>query len=424
MANEHLCLFCNMRIALTSILVLLITFSCSTSDPSEQGSQKEESSTDNVLNGTWNGQLLITDDQSIPFRFQITVSHKDTTITMQNADERIVMEHHLSGDSLYLKFPVFDSRLFGTIEDGTFQGKWHNYAKGGDYFVPFTAHLDNSGSDDEKCNAGFEGKWETTFSPGKQGEYPALGVFTMEGCNVTGTFLTETGDYRYLWGSADDDSLTVSCFDGAHAFLFKATISDNKLDGMFWSGKHWKEPFVATRNETYSLRDADSLTFLSNNKQIEFELETPDGYNIAYPSEKTDGNVVILQIMGTWCPNCMDETEFLRDLHAKYADQGLNVIAVGFETSSRDSAMTKLEEYAAHFGLRYPVVYGGTASKEAAGKMFPMLNNIISFPTAVFIDRNGTVRKIHTGFAGPGTGKYYTEFVTSTTEFVEQLLSE
>ena len=53
-----------------------------------------------------------------------------------------------------------------------------------------------------------------------------------------------------------------------------------------------------------------------------------------------------------------------------------------------------------------------------------MLNKIISYPTTIFIDKKGNVRKIYTGFSGPATGEAYTDFVKETTEFVEMLLRE
>ena len=44
--------------------------------------------------------------------------------------------------------------------------------------------------------------------------------------------------------------------------------------------------------------------------------------------------------------------------------------------------------------------------------------------TSIFIDREGKVRKIHTGFNGPGTGEPYQRFVDEYTLFIEQLLRE
>ena len=67
---------------------------------------------------------------------------------------------------------------------------------------------------------------------------PVFSNSTPDG-RVTGTFLTETGDYRYLEGVVDGDSLKLSCFDGSHAFLFHAALDQDSFRGRFWSGTHW-----------------------------------------------------------------------------------------------------------------------------------------------------------------------------------------
>ena len=47
-----------------------------------------------------------------------------------------------------------------------------------------------------------------------------------------------------------------------------------------------------------------------------------------------------------------------------------------------------------------------------------------SYPTSIFIDKKGNVRKIHTGFNGPATGDKYSEFIVEFESFVVELLSE
>jgi hypothetical protein len=49
---------------------------------------------------------------------------------------------------------------------------------------------------------------------------------------------------------------------------------------------------------------------------------------------------------------------------------------------------------------------------------------VLSYPTTVFVDKKGKVRKIHTGFNGPATGEKFTEFKTEFKAFVGELLAE
>jgi hypothetical protein len=53
-----------------------------------------------------------------------------------------------------------------------------------------------------------------------------------------------------------------------------------------------------------------------------------------------------------------------------------------------------------------------------------MLKGTVSFPTTIFIDRSGKVRRIHTGFTGPGTGEHYHQFVKEFNVFMSELLGE
>ena len=53
-----------------------------------------------------------------------------------------------------------------------------------------------------------------------------------------------------------------------------------------------------------------------------------------------------------------------------------------------------------------------------------MLKHVLSYPTTIYIDKKGKVRKIHTGFNGPATGEKYIEFKTEFKEFTDKLLNE
>jgi hypothetical protein len=53
-----------------------------------------------------------------------------------------------------------------------------------------------------------------------------------------------------------------------------------------------------------------------------------------------------------------------------------------------------------------------------------MLNKVMGYPTTIFIDRKGTVKRIYTGFTGPATGKYYEKYQDDFDAYVLKLLSE
>ena len=59
-----------------------------------------------------------------------------------------------------------------------------------------------------------------------------------------------------------------------------------------------------------------------------------------------------------------------------------------------------------------------------ADKALIMLNHVMSFPTTIFIDKKGNVRKIRTGYSGPATGTEYDKLVKEITFLTESLLKE
>lgn len=268
---------------------------------------------------------------------------------------------------------------------------------------------------------------EVTFDYANEAE-KAVGIFhyplvgNINGANsLYGTFLTETGDYRFLEGATIKDSLYLSCFDGSHAFLFRAQLKNDTLWGDFHSGSHYKTEWFAVKNEAFELRHADSLTYIVNEKPLEFELMKLDGSYYKYPNESLQNKVVLIQIMGTWCPNCLDESNYLKKIHSQYSDQ-LEIIAVTFETQkTTEEKIEKVARYKEALDLHYTFLIGGDACKPCASQVFPQLSDIISFPTLIFIDKKGEIRKIHTGFSGPGTGDHYTDFVQETDLFIESL---
>ncbi len=381
--------------------------------------------------GAWHLTLELP-DRAIPFRFELDRRDSATWIArIQNAAEAIeVSDIDLRHDTFLMRMPLFDSEFRGVVRnDSLIEGFWHNHLKGPDYRIPFRAVAGDHDRFAGPANGlgAFAGTWETHFNKGTKDRYDAIGLFEQQpGGTVTGTFVTETGDYRYLEGTVHQDSMQLSCFDGSHAFLFAARLHGDSMVGRFWSGSHWQEPWVAYRNSAYQLRDPDSLTFLKEGYDMaDFSFPDLDGKPVSPRDKRFRGKVLMLQVMGSWCPNCVDETMVLKDLHTAYADQGLAVIALAFEKyADADAAVVGLRRFKQTLGIEYPIVYAGMASKEQAAEKLPFLNHLMSYPTCVFVDRTGKVRRIRTGFYGPSTGQHYVNYTRNLRTFVEQLLAE
>lgn len=378
--------------------------------------------------GYWTGELSLADNVALPF--SLFYDDKNKHLIIINGEEEIVLESlEARGDSSVFSFSSFNSLLvFKNTGKKTISGYFYNKDRKTKGKIPFRAKFSRKRLKFKKTTTAHDvsGRWKTSFSAFKEDEYPAIGVFQQnDRGRVSGTFLTETGDYRYLAGEMTGNKLTLSCFDGSHAFLFTAQLINNNLAGTFYSGSHWRTNWIAQRNEEFQLTDPYELTYLKHGAEIKFSKPQTSGQNYTYPNQELKGKVVIIQLIGTWCPNCLDETNYFKELYSNYHEEGLEIIAIGYEAQDNFSDQAKrIINYVEKKNIPYPVLVGGIASKELAAKDFDMLNNITSFPTSIFINRQGEVVLIHTGFNGPGTGEIYRNYVNETNKLIERLLVE
>jgi thiol-disulfide isomerase/thioredoxin len=394
------------------LLLLALPMACTTTN-------EETTSTLPYESGEW---LLNFDVKDVTIPIHITLG-EDSVMTIHNGLENIEAPMMLQGDSIYIELPHYQTYLTGVLTNETnIKGHWHNTQKGADYLVPFVAQSNNVHTDFSQSDVS---KFEVQFSPNTDDQYPALALFSLNE-HATGTFLTETGDYRYLAGHFIDNQLQLSCFDGSHLFHFEAEMREDSLvNGLFYSGTHWEEPWHGKLNDQFELAHPDSLTrALDPNVPFELNLMSADGDFVTMDSTAFQGKVSIIQVLGTWCPNCLDESKYYQELYAKYADQGLQIIPVAFEKSDDfETSSITVQRYLNDLGIDYPAYIGGQANKQNASKAFPMISPIISYPTSIYIDKTGRICKVHTGFYGPGTGAYYQRYTQTTDEFIQEQLN-
>ncbi len=376
--------------------------------------------------GNYKAILHIQDKQEIPFNFEV---ESDNKLSIFNAKEVIkVHEITYKNDSVKIQLPYFEGYISAKINNQKLNGYFVKPSL--NRVVPFSASLHDSRFDiTAKPKTNISGNWETIFSPNsKEDTYIAKGIFKQNGNKVTGTFRTTTGDYRYLEGIINNDIVKMSTFDGAHAFLFTAKATDSTLHGFFYSGNHWKEPFVAKLNNDYELPNDETLTYLKEGYDtVSFSFPDETGKLISLKDKKYKGKVTVLQIMGTWCPNCLDESKYYSEVYPKFNAKGVEFIALAFEIAKdKKEAFDLINRLKEQTNITYPILLAqhGSASKISAQEKLPMLNHILSYPTTIFIDKKGKVRKIHTGFNGPATGQKYIDFKKTFESFLNTLIKE
>jgi thiol-disulfide isomerase/thioredoxin len=378
--------------------------------------------------GLWRVSLNM-QGQTMPFLLEVSSKEEAPAMYILNGDERILLdEFYYKDDSVIIPMHAFDAELRAKIEGDFLTGIFYKYYLG-DYQIPFrgewgvTHRFPILGTE---INVDFTGKWDVSFVHHSD-TVPAVGIFAQVGNQISGTFLLATGDYRYLAGAVEGQKAYLSTFDGNHAFLFLLEMQeDGQLLGDFWSGTHWHETIKATRNAAASLPEAEKLTYLKEGfETLHFSLPDLEGRWVNLQQERFHGKVVILQLMGTWCPNCMDETKFLSQWYPKNQSRGVEILGLAFEAKDDFGyATARVKKMKEKWQVPYDFVIAGVNEKDKASAQLPELNRLVAWPTLIFIDKKGRVRHIHTGFNGPGTGHYYEQFIDSFNRLVNSMLAE
>ena len=384
--------------------------------------------------GEWQGWARV-QDRAVHFTFDVAVENGKPVVYLVNkglnGQERLRCDDiKAAGDSVTIRLHAFDAALV-MRPDGVdkLTGNWVKYDAATPYRVPVVA-LRQAAPKVQATAAtpDFNGTWRVTFKGDKGETYPAVGIFKQEGTVLVGTFLTSTGDYRYLSGVVLPEGMGISTFDGGHGFLFQAKkLANGTLKGDFYSGKSGHETWTAVLDPKATLPDADALTNLKKGEsRLDFKFPSVfEGGAISPSDPKYRGKVVVLQILGSWCPNCMDETNFLAPWYEKNKQRGVEIIGLGYERSADYKvASARLRAMRERFNVGYDLAVAGVSNKDSVAKSLPQLAKFLAFPTTIFLDKKGNVRKIHTGFAGPGTGKYYQEEIAGFEQTVDKLLKE
>jgi thiol-disulfide isomerase/thioredoxin len=372
----------------------------------------------------------------LPFGLELGREGTATVGYLLNGKERVKLdEMTIAGRHLEIRMPGYENRLTADADGDRLVGEVVLSKSGArQQHIPLHAQLGydyrffaTSPNETPAANpADVSGRWSVTFTD--EGGKPelAVGEFSQTRDVVTGTFLAETGDHRYLAGQVRGNELYLSTFDGAHAFLYKATLETDTLTGDFYVGTAVHERWTGKRKADAALPDAYRLTSLRPGS-VRFDFSFPDlsGKTITSKDPAFQGKVMIVALAGSWCPNCHDEAAFLEPLYQEYRGRGLEIVSLMFEHfGDFPRAAQATQRFRQHYGIEYTTLIAGISDKDEASKELPMLDRVYAFPTTVFIDRKGLVRKIHTGFSGPATGDHYLEFVAEVKATLDQLLAE
>ncbi len=368
----------------------------------------------------------------LPFGLDVAKEESGFVLYLVNGKERVrVPEVVVETGRVTARMPGYDNTLTANISGDELEGEVTLLRSGGERQVlPLEAKLGETWRFVEKPltdNADFSGRWSVTFTDDEGKVSPGVAEFAQQFGGVTGTILAPTGDQRSLAGDAHGEELLLSRFDGAQAHLYRGKLNERgELVGEHWSGKFSHERFVAVRDPDAVLDASSVATGLKDPAvKLEFTFPDPDGKPVSFSDPRFQGKAVIVALAGSWCPNCHDEAAFLASLYRKYHAQGLEIVSLMYEHfGDFPQAAAATRRFRKEFGIDYATLIAGTSDKVEASKTLPQLTGIFAFPTTIFVDRTGHVRKVHAGFSGPATGQHYEQLTQEFTAMVETLLAE
>lgn len=382
--------------------------------------------------GLWRGSLLRADGKEIVFVFEWKQQAGKNTWIIQNAGERLVVDNiKWKKDSVFIEMPLFESAFRLQYKNGQLSGNWIKGTSTKELVMPFRAIRQSvrfNASQPATVNS--TGTWAATFTRSNGTTRPAIASFQQKGNKATGTFLTPSGDYRYLEGVVSGDSLMLSCFDGSHAYLFTATVKQHEIiDGWYYSSATFKEPWTAVKNAAATLPTDAVAMFVKEgaSDKLNFSFADINGQTVSINDERFKNKVVVIQLMGSWCPNCMDETAFLSNYYNTQKNKDVEMLALAYEYSTNtERSVSSLKKFQQRFNVQYPMLITGVTVNDSlrTEKTLPQLTPVKVFPTTIFIGKDGRVKKIDTGFYGPGTGVYYEEYKKNFYATINALLKE
>lgn len=390
----------------------------------------------NILkNGTWLGVIKRPDSNQIQFNFTTSTIQGKQIVYIINGNEKLLVDNiTIVNDSILFTLPFFNALLLVDLKNSNeLNGFYIKRQNEKEIRIPFTAFYGINKRFLNSINGKYSanGTWDVSFE-GRNGINKAIGSFTqVKDGIVTGSFLTPTGDYRFLEGIVTGDTLKLSGFDGGFASYFEAKFLNDTtiIDGKFYSGATGITHWTAIKNDTIQLPDEYGYSKIKAGEEarLNFKFKSTKGDSVSILDNKYKGKVVVVQILGSWCPNCMDETSFLSNYYNINQHRGIEIIGLAYERNEDfEQSRKSLGIYQKRFNVKYPFLVTGVTPSDPhrVEKTLPQIDKIAAFPTTIFIDKKGKVRKIHTGFDGPGTGKFYNKFKIEFDSLVNELLNE
>ena len=378
------------------------------------------------IDGIWDANVVV-NGVAVPFRIEISTKDRKASSYFFNGDEKVnpSTQGSFQGGQLALEFASYATQLKATLKHGVLTGSYDG-SSGISY--PFYAEPQKASSPLVAAVPNIDGLWEIQVKSPK-GESAWRFIVKQSGAEISGAILRVDGDTGSLSGRYEDGRFVLSHFTGERPFYLEVTPLPDDTLGLEILSSHEKQTLVALRPQAARLRglappdDPTQHTTLKNpNEPLRFSFPDLSGHTVSDRDARFHGKVVLVNITGSWCPNCHDEAPFLEDLYRKYHAQGLEIVALDFEPTEQLKDPSRLRAFIQRYGIEYIYLIAGEPGQ--LNEKVPQVLNLNAWPTTFFVGRDGLVREIHTGFTSRASGEFDTDLKAEINNHVTRLLAE
>jgi thiol-disulfide isomerase/thioredoxin len=375
------------------------------------------------LAGLWQGTVT-TGGVEIPFKFELQGDGSNIKGSFFDGEARFTSTSgQFANDALTLDWEYFAAKLEVTLANGTLEGK---YSRARSAPVPFRARRYTAPVAEKGKVPSIDGLWVLENVKSSKGESAWNLIVKQKGAEAAASILRVDGDTGTLSGFYQDGKFVLSHFSGVRPALLEISAAE---DGTLKAVLNGKEAMTAVRPaeaRAKGLAEPTDPTQHTSMKEASapFHFSFPDlaGKVVSDNDPRFRGKVVLVNITGSWCPNCHDEAPFLAETYKKYRAQGLEIVALSFEEADQLKDPTRLRAFMKKYGIDYTVLLGGTTDE--AKEKLSQTQNWDAWPTTFFVGRDGRVRGAHAGFPSKASGELYAKTKAEFTEKVEHLLAE
>jgi thiol-disulfide isomerase/thioredoxin len=380
------------------------------------------------VDGTWDATVTV-NNVSVPFRIEIDGTGADVHSYFFNGDDRVNPSNSgtFQNGSLVLTFDSYATKLEATLNNGILTGTYGG-SSGNAYAFQAKRHVPSLVRSSDQHAPDISGLWEIQVKSPK-GESAWHFVVNQAGAKIDAAILRVDGDTGTLSGNFKDGKFILSHFTGERPFYVEVTPrSDGSLELQIASF-HDTQNLVAVRPAEARARnlappdDPTEHTKVKDPTQpLRFSFPDLTGRVVSNTDDRFQGKVVLVNITGSWCPNCHDEAPFLEELYRKYHGLGLEIVALDFEQPEQLKSLSRVRAFIKRYGIEYTYLIAGEPGQ--LNEKIPQAENLNAWPTTFFVGRNGLVRSIHTGFTSHASGELDSRLRDDVRNEIAELLSE